>query len=262
MVKDYHMHPNLIRTSEERFDTFVRSALDRHLDEICITDHMPLSCSNAGDRIPQGKVKEYCEAVRAMAEKYRPLISIKLGIEIDYHESVRDEIEAVLASGDFDYIIGASHLHVIANGDIRKIAATRNGYVDATLRNTIEAAKTGYFDTIAHIDLFRWIFDNPVRFPFEDDGYCEERHMELIEETLDTIKSSGVRLEVNSHTAEPDSVTRAYPSVKILQLALEKGLKFSYGSDAHIPERVGYPLDALKAHPVYGKAIAQWENEG
>lgn len=111
MVKDYHIHPTVV-LDPSRFAQFAKTAIDNGVDEVCITDHMPLSVSNAGDRIPTGRVGEYCTAVRQLANEWDGRLSVKLGIEIDYHPDYHDEIEAVLNSGDYDYVIGATHLHV------------------------------------------------------------------------------------------------------------------------------------------------------
>jgi len=69
MIKDYHMHPRIV-TSPERFELFARKAIDAGIEEVCITDHMPVSVSNSPDRIPEGRVSEYCSSVRRLAEEY------------------------------------------------------------------------------------------------------------------------------------------------------------------------------------------------
>ena len=45
-------------------------------------------------------------------------------------------------------------------------------------------------------------------------------------------------------------------------MALERNIRFCYGSDAHKPESVGVLLDQLETHPVYGTALRRWETEG
>ena len=92
MKKDYHLHPRILDPSNA-FENFIHVALDNGIKEICITDHMPLSVSNAGDRIPNGQIKAYCRRVRELAKRCEDMISIKCGIEIDYHPSVLDEIQ-------------------------------------------------------------------------------------------------------------------------------------------------------------------------
>ncbi len=259
MIKDYHMHPMVVQKPEQ-FDLFVQKAVTEGIEEICITDHMPLLCSHAKDRIPHGKVKEYCAAVRRFAKQYENEISIKLGIEIDFHPSVKDEIEAVLEAGEFDFVLGSSHLHVIKQHEWFKNNVTYTEYAKAMFENTILAAQSGYFDAIAHVDMHRRIFARKDKFPLIDDGYSETMHTKLINETLDVIAENGVRLELNPHIAElTGNIMDMYPSLYVTERALEKGIKFTFGSDAHKAESVGTCLKELREHEVYKKALATWE---
>ena len=259
MFKDYHMHPMVVQKPEQ-FDLFVQKSVAEGIEEICITDHMPLLCSKAKDRIPHGKIKEYCANVRNFAKQYQNVISIKLGIEIDFHPSVKDEIEAVLDAGEFDFILGSSHLHVIKQNEWFQNNVTHNEYARAMFENTILAAETGYFNAIAHVDMHRRIFERKDKFPLIDDGYSESLHGSLIDETLDAIAVNGVRLELNPHIAElTGHIDDMYPSISIVERALEKGIQFTYGSDAHTPKSVGACLKDIREHKVYGKALATWE---
>jgi len=258
MIKDYHIHPQILQYPE-RFRAFADAAAENGVEEICITDHMPLLGSRAGDRIPSGRVSEYCRLVRRTAEEYQHCLSIKCGIEIDYHPSVVRQIEAVLQEGEFDYILGSSHLHVVQDA---AAFHTHNAYAAAMFQNTVSAANSGYFDAIAHVDMHRWIFANPVRFPLTDDAYAVEKHKERVEEMLDAIRSRGLRLEINPHfAAASNKFENTYPDIPIVKAALEKGIKFSYGSDAHKPEDVGVFLKELRKHEIYGKALRSWEEE-
>lgn len=259
MRKDYHMHPMIIQ-KPERFEFFVKKAIEEGIQEICVTDHMPLLCSDAKDRIPHGKVKEYCTAVRELAEKYKSDISVKLGIEIDYHPTILGEVESVLEAGSFDYILGSSHLHVVKEKELFNGNFTRNEYARLMFENTIRIAETGYFDAISHLDMFRWIFSRNDRYPLIDDQYSLEKHRTLIEETLEAIKENGLRLEINSHYAEgTKNLDDTYPCPYIVERALNKGIQFSFGSDAHAPESVGVYLKELRQHPIYGLALKTWE---
>ena len=262
MIKDYHMHPMVVQRPEQ-FDLFVEKAVSQGIEEVCITDHMPLLCSHAKDRIPHGKVKEYCTAVRRFAKQYENKISIKLGIEIDFHPSVKEEIEAVLDAGEFDFVLGSSHLHVIKANEWFQNNMTYNEYARAMFENTILAAQSGYFDAIAHIDMHRRIFARKDKFPLVDDGYSQSLHEKLIGETLDVLAENNVRLELNAHIAElTGCIADMYPHIYIVEQALEKGIKFTYGSDAHASGSVGACLVELRKHQIYQKALATWENEG
>ena len=247
------MHPQVIKDGTE-FDAFVRTAKERGIFKICITDHMPLLCSSASDRIPHGKVAEYCEKAYRLKEEYKDVIDILVGIEIDWHPSVEDEVKAVLAEGRFDRVIGSSHLHAIKNADIFNKVKTRTEYARAMMQNTQSLANSGYFDAVAHIDMYKWVFSRPDRFVLKDDGFDEKNIKEDIEKALGTIKQNGLELEINPHFAKGD-ISKVYPSEFITKTALEMGIKFYFGSDAHTPSDVGDMLDILLNAEPYRSAL-------
>ncbi len=259
MKKDYHIHAMILRDSVDS-EQFILQAIAKGFAEICITDHMPLSCSNAKDRIPAGQVAAYCRSVEALAEKYEDRIRIKCGIEVDFHPSVMGEIEEVLRCGRFDYVLGSSHLHVFKALGYFAPGATRSGYARAMLENTRLAAESGLFSAIAHIDMYRWIFSEPDRFPLTDDGFSVNALRETAETALCAIQDNGLLLEINPHFAEHTGrVEDTYPAADLARWAQTLGLRFCYGSDAHIPEHVGTLYDALRTHPLYAEPLAQWE---
>ncbi|MBR4767740.1 MAG: PHP domain-containing protein [Lachnospiraceae bacterium] len=94
------MHPQII-TKPELFAQFVETARKNGIEEICITDHMPLIGSSLKDRLPAGSVREYCETAKRLKEQYRDVLSVKIGIEIDYHPTVTDQIRRVLEDDGF-----------------------------------------------------------------------------------------------------------------------------------------------------------------
>ena len=259
MHRDFHTHPQILQ-QPAFFRAFAETAIQNGVQELCVTDHMPLKGRCDGDRIPFERVGEYCDAVHALAEEYRGKLTVKLGIEIDYHPAVADEIEDVLKQGSFDWILGSSHLHAIPCADIFRHVSTHREYAAAMYENTISAARSGYFHAIAHVDMYRWIFSLPNRFPLKDDDFREEDFAESICRTLEEIKANGLRLELNPHFAvSAGTLDAVYPSRGITELALQMGIPFSYGSDAHVAEQVGIHLSDLCEHPVYGQALQTWE---
>ena len=246
MRKDYHMHPTVLATPE-RFDQFVQQALKQNVGEICVIDHMPLSISKASDRLPAGSIGAYCAQVRELAKRYEGVIGIKCGIEIDYHPSVLDEIEAVLTAGKFDYILASSHMHAFIKDYPNH---TFNEFASAAIENSLKAVETGWFSAVAHMDMYRFPFVNPKRFPLVDDGYTPERHETEIKALLDEIVKRNMYLEINPHLAEgQNDLFYTYPQDRIMEWAYERNLRFSYGSDAHKPHSVGVLLDELEGHP-------------
>ena len=256
MIKDYHLHPNIINAPEQA-DGFIEAALLRGIKRICFTDHMPLSVSPAHDRIPSGRVREYCSRVREIAKKYGDKISVKCGIEIDYHPSVLDEIHRVLDEGNFDYVLGSSHMHVFVK-EFEKY--TFNDFASMSIENSILAAESGLFDVITHLDMYKFVFKSAKRFPLKDDGYDVTRHESEIKALLKVLSKRRVRLEINPHLAEGNGDLKLiYPEETVVKWALSEGCLFSYGSDAHTEGSVGACLNELYLNETYEKALRIWE---
>ena len=255
MIKsDFHMHPNL--TNEpNRADAFIENAIKQGFKEICFTDHMPLSICDAGDRIKKGNINKYCKAVKEKAKKYENNIIIKTGIEIDYHPDFINEIEAVLEQGTFDYVIGASHFH-IPGYNIKIENMTPNEYAKISFENSLLAIKSGYFDTIAHIDLQRWVYTVPKRFKILQGEYSINENEKIIREIMKELEKTKVNLEINSlailHKVGDKGV---YPAHEIMDISYDYNISYKFGSDAHSYDWVGHGYDSLINSKHYCKAF-------
>lgn len=256
MRRDFHMHPQVL-TRPERFEAFVARALELGIGEICVTDHMPLSFIERGDRIPKGQVGAYCARVRQLADLYADRLRIRCGIEIDYHPEYLGEIEEVLGAGEFDYVLGSSHMHLFYD---RQKGYTYSEFAALALENLCRAAQTGYFSALAHTDMYRWVFLQHERFPLRESEYAWQMHADLLDEIFRLAAAKGIYIEINTHFAEKrDDLAAAYPEPELAARAAAMGVRFAYGSDAHRPESVGALLSKAEQHPVYGPLIAEWE---
>jgi len=238
-----HTHPNLLKKPEQA-DLFINRAIELGFDEICFTDHMPFTVTgDEHDRIPFGGIAKYCNAVREIAGKYEKKIKIKLGIEIDYHPSCLTEIESVLSEGDFDYVIGSSHLNISGFG-IPFSATTRTEFARMVLENYLSAVNSGYFDTISHLDVYRWVFSEEKVYPLINDGYTYRSNLDLIYRIFESLEKTGVNLEINAAPLyKKFDELGAYPETDILNISRKFKLNYVYGSDAHFPDKVGFGYD-------------------
>ena len=124
------------------------------------------------------------------------------------------------------------------------------------------AARSGYFDVLTHMDKHKGDFLKESCLANLPDPYDFRCIMPQVEQLMKALAEENVRLEVNPALAFAfEDIDLTYPQQEFLQCALDKGVRFTYGSDAHKPEQVGRLLDQLRQHPLYGKAIAQWEEE-
>ena len=89
------------------------------------------------------------------------------------------------------------------------------------------AAETGFFEIIGHVDL-------PKKFGHLPPSDCTS----LYERFLIAAKKHDCAIELNTAGLRKDC-QEIYPSRRILELAFQKGVPITFGSDAHAPKEVG-----------------------
>ena len=127
-VTDYHCHCNYSIDAEGSIDEYCEAALRRNLAEICFTTHYdfnPESDGRAnlirinGEKMPPtiDNLAPYVDDVYRAAEiYYLKGISVKLGIEIGWHNGCEEEVQKLCDRYQFDYILCG--IHEIARKDI------------------------------------------------------------------------------------------------------------------------------------------------
>jgi histidinol-phosphatase (PHP family) len=178
------------------------------------------------------QLDEYVEKV-LKTQKDFPQLTIRLALEVDYLPGGEDWIRGLAARFPWDYFIGSVHYvsddwvvdnpHEISKWKNRDPFEVWSAYFD---RLTM-AAKTGFFEIIGHVDL-------PKKFGHRPPPDCAS----LYEKFLNAAKKHNCAIELNTAGLRKDC-REIYPSRQILELAFQKGVPITFGSDAHAPEEVG-----------------------
>ena len=227
LFSDYHTHPQGHRVqpyTRELLQPWVESARARGLTDIAFTDH---------DRYHGGVDFEQIERLR----EANPDVKIRAGIELDndpvHSEAGRRWVEKHWEQ--LDFVLGSVHFLDSPNEMFDTVpsgaAQFENRYVDDLyedyFRRVREIAATGLVDCLSHIDLIKIHGHRP-----HDDVRA------LAEETFDFIKSRGLALEFST-AGWRKPVNELYPSDALIELALEKGIRFTTASDAHSHVQLG-----------------------
>jgi histidinol-phosphatase (PHP family) len=250
MLTDYHLHlrpDELGATPAEYFtqDNVARYrevADERGVSELGVSEHIyrfeqaldvwqhPLWCEFARDDID-----EYCRFVREDTD-------MRLGIEADFIPGAEDRIANLLDARDFDYVVGSVHFlrdHALDIDDY-SVWGTGRSPEDiwrAYFRALGEAARSGLFDILAHLDLVKvW---GPAR---RDRPLPEGDLRRYYELAIDGIAESGVAIEVSTAGLRKRA-QELYPAPALLEMCVEAGAPVALSSDAHRPEDVGVDYD-------------------
>lgn len=230
---DYHMHTPLCRHATGEPVDYAAQALKVGLTEIGFTDHSPMRRDDFDNwRMRADQLDEYVEKVRR-AQREFPQLIIKLALEVDYLPGHEEWIRELAARHPWDYFIGSVH-YVSDSWDVdnpAKISEWRHRDADevwaAYFERLTMAAESGLFEIIGHADL-------PKKFRFYPKRDCAP----LFDRFLRAAAQAGAAIELNTAGLRKDC-KEIYPSRQILQMAFERGVPITFGSDAHAPEEVG-----------------------
>lgn len=241
MLIDYHTHHERCGHATGTLREYVEQAIILNLDEIGLSDHMPV-IHLAKDKILPGLAMElkdlerYVQEILDLKEEYKNDIKVKLGIEADYIEGYEEKIKELLSPYPFDYIIGSVHfLGEWDLSDSRQMKKWQERSVDEIYIDYYKAlqgaARSGLYDIIGHFDVVKKHGHLPVNDV-----------MPIVFETLMDVKNNNVALEINTSGLMRIHAD-TYPSFNIIEKAIELKIPFTLGSDAHKPEDVHKNID-------------------
>lgn len=249
--------------SEWWLDLYLETALQKGLKQVGIVDHlygfeetrdyflkyMDVSDTDLGHRqrewlnqVMTHKMAEFVLFINSQKEKWRKAgVELKLGIEADYFIGGEEELKALLAPYNFDYIIGSVHFNNGWGFDNPELENKFNEYdlVDlytAHFNTVIKAAESGIFSFIAHLD-------NLKVFNYRPD---EELLIPLYEKVAEALAKNDVATEVNVGLKYRYPVKEQCPSERFIKVLSEYDVKFTTSSDSHFPHDIGIYNDEIR----------------
>lgn len=250
LFSDYHTHPQGHRVqhyTQALLQPWADSARKIGLTDIAFTDH---------DRYHAGIDFDEIDRLR----ERHPDLRIRAGIELDndpiHSAAGRKWIEKHWDK--LDFVLGSVHF---LDRDDQMFDSVPDGAeqfeghdVDAIyadyLRRVREMAATGLIDCLAHLDLIKIHGHRPGA----EIGA-------IVNETLDFIRARNLAIELST-AGWRKPVNELYPSDRIVDLAIEKGMPFTIASDAHSHAQLGdnYPRLAEKMAAFGIRQICIFEN--
>jgi len=214
-------------------EQYVLRAMELGLPEMGFSEHLPQPVPIPDKVAPtaeemDGFVDEFARVRKAFAGR----MTVRLGGEADFTPGGASEIERMKRNYRLEYVIGSVHF---LGGWAVDHPAYADGYatrsIDAVYREYFEmireAAGTGLFDVIGHLDL-------PKKFGHRPDTNV----VKLAEKAIEAMAANGVGFEIN--TAGRDKpVGEFYPSRDLIVACRQAGLRLTFGSDSHAPKEVG-----------------------
>jgi len=240
MLADYHMHTPLCKHAVGEPEEYARRAVERGIQEIGFSDHGPMPPDYDPDfRMREDQYPEYVDMV-SRCRKAFPGLSIKLGLEADYHPGTEEFVRETIGRYEFDYVIGSVHYlgdwgfdnpENVRRFEGRDVHALYAQYYELVAR----LARTGLYDIVGHPDVIK-------KF-----GHRPDRDYEPLERrALEAVAAAGMALDVNTSGLRRPA-KEIYPTLRMLRAARERGVGVTFGSDAHEPRLVGEAFDRAVA---------------
>ena len=237
---DLHTHTTF-SDGKNAPEEMILEAISRGFKVIGFSDHSPVAFDPPGG-MPEGMQLAYRQAVRKLKEKYRGLITVKLGMEQDFYSEPCEE-------NAYDYIIGSVHYLKCADTFVavdNTPEILKEGVETFFGGDFIKAAQC-YFETVAqipeknhcdiigHFDLFSKFNEKYHFFDEQDPAYIR-----AWQQACDRLLSYDVAFEINTGAVYRGWRSTPYPSPDILQYLKERGARLIYSSDSHMKEQLGY----------------------
>ena len=251
---DLHMHSNY-SDGTSTIEEMAKSAIEKGLTTIAITDHMPLPF-DPWYSVRMDKIGSYRDEIARLQKRYRTKLTILTGLEIEYVPQISDWIKSIVDLG-WDYLIASVHaiildntpylineneeefnktLNIVFKGDIQAFCRQYYNLVQ-------QAVSTDWCDSVGHLDVIK-------KYNYSNQYFDEQSpwYRKLIKETLDVIKAHKLKMEINT-AGFIQPIGQAYPSPWIIKDAIKIGIPLVMGSDSHVPETLGQYFDPAKMLP-------------
>lgn len=241
MLWDTHMHSAFSGDSDTEPELMVQSAIDKHLDGICFTDHFDYDYPNDPDEFLLD-FPTYQYKISELKKKYASELPIYFGMELGLQPHLSDMHKELVQKYPFDFIIGSSHVVHGMDPYYPGFFGTRSEeegyleYFESVLEN-IDAFSD--FDVYGHIDYV-------VRYgPNKNQYYSYQQYADIIDAILKKLISLGKGIELNTGGFKY-GLGHPNPCEDILKRYHELGGEIlTLGADAHKPEHIAYDFEKI-----------------
>lgn len=233
-LTDYHIHSKFSFDCDADIDEICRTAIDRGISEIAITDHMDIFSDK-----PYGYIlncEECYSQILKAKEKYSGQLKVLLGAELGQPQANPDEARSFLEKYSLDFIIGSIH-NMENDVDAYDLNYHEVDYHEV-MRNYVRwltvMAENFDFDVMGHVTY-------PSRYVYEQIGTRVDfsEYYERYEMLFRLLIESGRGIELNM-SGIARGLNETMPTVDLLKMYRNLGGEIvTIGSDSHIAQHVG-----------------------
>lgn len=222
MDYNYHTHTKRCGHASGEVENYIKRAIEGGIKYMGFSDHIPFIFPDGYEsyyRIPVIEVEEYFNEIKALREKYKDKIDIKIGFEVEYYPEYFAEMISNAIKWGAEYLILGQHFiyNEHPNGVWTGMPTDSEEKFKEYIKCTVDAINSGAFTYVAHPDILRYTGD----FDF----YCEQMSKICV-----ASKNRNIPLEINFLGIRDK---RLYPYDKFWEIAGTVQCPVTYGFDAH-----------------------------
>ena len=242
MIIDLHSHCERSFDCEIPFSVMCDAAVSRGVGAFALTDHCDLNASSDESTVIDNIRLSLCDA-KAQGERLAGTLKVLKGIELGQPLHNLPLADKIAAMNGIDFTLCS--IHEISGKQDFYYLDYNNEDVDALLsqyfQEMLEAVRWNKFDSLAHLTY-------PIRYICGKYGIPVDlsRYSDVIDEILSMLAKNGKALEVNSSGLGMEIGETLPPRAIIERFRQLGGEYITVGSDAHLPQNVGFRIeDAL-----------------
>lgn len=256
MQVNFHTHTIFcdgLNTPED----FVLSAISKNIKTLGFSAHVPIAIENTWSMRAE-KIDKYLAEISRLKIKYSKNLEIYCGFEMDYlptedKQKINNYIKLA------DYTIGSVHYlydhltkrYFSADGTKDDIIETINCFAQGDVKFFVrsyyqELLRIIYEfkpDIVGHFDIIKKQNQGNTFF-----NEKEEWYQILVQQTLDSIASAKIVIEVNTGGRSREYITDNYPSNWILIECFKRKIPIIISSDAHKPEDINFFFEQTRTY--------------
>jgi len=240
MISDYHLHTEFSGDSEAPPEAMVEQAIKLGMKSMCFTDHVDFDIPSTQFMIDENA---YFEKMQALQAQYRDQIDINIGVELGLQPHLAERHHEYVNQYPFDFIIGS--LHIVDGKDPyypevfkgKEDSKVYRAYFEQFLENLKAFSE---FQTVGHIDYV-------VRYGnHKAEQYSYEVYADILDKILHEIIDKGLGIEINTAGIKA-GLGFPNPHPDVIRRYKELGGEIiTFGSDAHVPEYIGYEFEQMR----------------
>lgn len=219
---NYHTHSRWCKHGCGEFEDYIHQAIDKGLDEIAITEHVPHMHSESF--ITMDEFPEFDRKLNIAIERYGDKINILKGFECEYFTEELDWYKSLRDDYGYEFLILGQHF----SGENHRYDHFKRKDENALLTykdEVIAGIESGMFKILAHPDLLLNCYIN------EFDKVCET----CLDEIYQCASEYGIVCEINAGGMR---TKRRYPSKEGFNISKKYKLQYIIGADAHDPRSI------------------------